>query len=110
MARPKKTDPNKNVARLNIRCTKTEHAVLKGKASQAGMSLSNYIRDMSLNGGVIIQESSYDFQTVDQLRRIGINLNQMTKVANATGEIAPAALQTVCGKLDKIFDNILETL
>lgn len=78
-------------------------------AARAGMSVTAYIRNISKHGEIIVQEGPYDFQTVDQLRRIGVNLNQITKVANTTGEVFPG-LETVCSKLDTLLDHILETI
>lgn len=109
MARPKKNNAEKLTDRLpHIRCTETEAAVIKAQAAQAGLTVSEYARRILTEGQVIVQQSRYDFQTVNQLRRIGVNLNQIAKIANSTGE-APPALLTVCNKLDAVLDDILET-
>ncbi len=108
MARPKKTSAEKLTRRLpHVRCTESEHAAITARAAQTGLSVSEFVRRMALDGQVVVEESQYDFHTVDQLRRIGINLNQLTKVANSTGEVSPA-LDTVCGKLETILDHFIE--
>ena len=87
MARPLKNESARLTRRLpHIRCTEDEYAAVQRRAEQAGVNLSVYVRDMALNGAVnVTQERRLDFKTADQLRRIGVNLNQQTKVFNATG-------------------------
>lgn len=110
MPRPKKAPAEKLTRRLpHVRCTQSEHDMIKAKAAQTGLALSEFVRRMTLDGQVTVQQSPYDFHTVDQLRRIGINLNQIARVANSTGEVSPA-LETVCGKLETILDNFIENL
>jgi len=110
MARPKKKTDERLSSRLpTTQCTPDDLATIRVNAARTGMSVTSYIRHIARYGEVVIQERDHDFQTVDQLRRIGVNLNQLTKVANATGEVSPA-LQTVCTKLDAILDHILETI
>lgn len=110
MARPKKKTDERLSRRLpTTQCTAEDLAVIRANAARAGMSVTSFIRHMARHGEVVVQESPYDFHTIDQLRRIGINLNQLTKVANATGDIPPA-LQTACNKLDTILDRFLETI
>lgn len=107
MARPNK-QTNKRTKRLTMRYTDTEYAAISSRAERAGMTLSEYVRDMALSGKVEVHENRHDFQTMDQLRRIGINLNQLTKVANATGDIPPS-LQTLTSKLTAFLDDFIMT-
>ena len=110
MARPKKSAAEKFSKQLPpVRCTEGEYASIQASASQASMTMTEFIRQMTVNGEVVIEENTYDFQTVDQLRRIGVNLNQIAKVANSTGEVSPA-LQSVCNKLDTILDQFIANL
>ena len=107
MARPRK-DSNKREKQLRARCTEAEFSTISARAERAGMTLSEYVRDMALSGKVEVQENHYDFQTVDQLRRIGINLNQLAKVANATGDIPPS-LQNLTTRLTAFLDDFIMT-
>ena len=110
MARPLKNDAEKFTRRLpHIRCTEGEYAALLGKAAQAGLSLSEYVRQMAMNGKIIVRQSKVDFTLVDQLRRVGVNLNQQTRRMNLGGTVAPE-LRTLWEKLDKLLDQIIETV
>lgn len=109
MARPKKTPAERFSKQLPpVRCTKGEYASIQVRASQANMTVTEFIRRMALAGEVIVQESRHDFQTVDQLRRIGININQQMVVLHSTRE-APPELVRLWSKLETILDHILET-
>ena len=71
------------------------------------MTLSEFARDMLLNGSVkVTRERRLDFATAEELRRIGVNLNQQTKKLNATG-VMPIELRRVWAKLETILDDIL---
>ena len=93
----------------HVRCTESEHDAIKARAAQTGLALSEFVRRMTLDGRITVQENQFDFHMVDQLRRIGINLNQIARVANSTGEVSPA-LETVCVKLETILDNFIENI
>lgn len=107
MARPKKNVAEKQDSRFpTVRCTKGELASLKTRAAQAGMTMSEYVRTMALNGKVTVKQNKYDFELVDQLRRVGVNINQQTKIANATGELPPG-LRSLWRRLEGILDEII---
>lgn len=109
MARPLKNDEEKLTRRLpHIRCTEGEYAAFLSKAAQAGMSLSEYVRQMAMNGKIVIQQSKFDFELADQLRRIGVNINQQTRRLNMSGRVSPE-LRSLWAKLETILDQILET-
>ena len=59
-------------------------------AARARLSLSDYARRMLLTGQVTIRQvQSLDADAIEQLRKIGINLNQAVHKLHATGEIPP---------------------
>ena len=107
MARPLKETHEKNSCVLPpVRCTGDERQDILTKAQSLGLSLSEYIRQMALNGKVVIKQSKYDVDLIDQIRRIGINLNQQTKRLNGTGEVSPE-LKQCWSKLNGLLDDIL---
>lgn len=109
MARPKKKPGNKFTKQLPpVRCTESEYAAIQAHAAQANMTITEFIRQMSLKGKVTVKESRYDFALIDQFRRIGININQQTRIANATGEFPPE-LRRLWRMLDSLLDEIIST-
>ncbi len=108
MARPRKKNAEKRTERLpHLRCTKGELATISGKAAQAGMTLSDYMRTMALDGEVVVRESTTDFALYDQLRRIGVNINQITRRMHQSGTEVPKDLAGAWKKLEMILDHIV---
>jgi len=107
MARPKKKIAEKHDSRFpTVRCTQGELASLKSLSAQTGLTLSEYIRRQTLKGKVVIKKERINFPIVQELNKIGVNLNQLTRKANMKGDF-PAGLQKVFSDLENIFDIIL---
>ena len=113
MARPKKSTSEKRTHRLpHVRCTPSEYARIQARSSQAGITLSAFVRQMVLEGAVKVTPSvqtPLDFALVNELNRIGTNLNQLTRIANTTGQM-PGGLETIWKKLDGVLDQIIEQI
>lgn len=108
MARPTIDDAAKMSHTLPaVRCTADEKQHIQTQSKQAGLSVSEYIRQMVFSGKVVVQQSDFDFETTHQLRKLGVNLNQQTKKLNSTG-IMPVELKRVWQKLELILDNMME--
>ena len=107
MKKPQNEERNNlSVVLPPVRCTVEEKQLIRTKAKQAGMSLSAYIRAVSLGENIIIQETNADFETVRQLRKIGNNLNQLTKHYHSTGT-KPYQLDAILSKLETLFDAMI---
>ena len=109
MARPKKNLSEKHTCVIPpIRCTTSERNDIKAKAKSLGLTMSEYIRRMAIDGKIVKQQSKYDFEFINQIRRIGVNINQQTKRLNGTGEVSPE-LKSLWSKLNSVLEDILET-
>jgi hypothetical protein len=75
----------KRESATGVRFTKVEYFVIKQKALKAGMRVTNYIREMALNGSVITRTSEEERHFIRQLIGISNNLNQLTKKAHQEG-------------------------
>lgn len=90
MARPKKSKEERLSARLECRLTANDYAKAVQASENAGISLTDYARQQILNGRVLIKQTrKLDHTVYDQLRRLGVLLNQLTKTSNYTGKISP---------------------
>jgi hypothetical protein len=95
MARPKKNPGELKAEFLAFRLTPAERLQIEEAAREAGMSAAAYARMLTLNRRISIRpHSTLDPAVFDQLRRIGVNLNQLTRLANATGTIPPELSRT----------------
>lgn len=108
MPRPKKPAETQRTKQLNCRVTEDEFATIQARTAQTKMTQSDYVRHMAVNGNLVIKENStFPPELIYQLNRIGTNLNQLTRVANATGEIPPdlsATLKRINELLNKAID------
>ncbi len=111
MARPRKPTQSKRCAWIGYRVTADDKARIVAQAERAGLRLGEYARRSALTTEIKIQPTPRaDFETADQLRRLGVNLNQIARAVNTGGQL-PAYLERLCERiettLDKIFDEDL---
>jgi hypothetical protein len=80
---------SENRARLiRVRVSEEEHRTITARAKRTHcFSLSEYVRRMALHGKIEVRQSrEMDGEILDQLRRLGVNLNQMTRQFHETGQ------------------------
>ena len=108
MARPKKSADERLTERIKFDVTASDYTNALQSAKDAGMSLTAYARQQFLKGKLVIHEKrKLDHETFDQLRRIGVNLNQLTRTVNQTGNIPDTRLSNICLRLeDFLLKNI----
>lgn len=112
MARPKKEIAERQDKRFpTVRCTSTELSNLRDMSQKAQMTLSEFIRQKSLKGKIVIKKSAnpMNFSLIHELNKIGTNLNQIAKKANSTGEIS-TSIKMVNEKIEQVLDRILTTI
>lgn len=108
MARPKKTPDERRDLRVAFRLTASDALAIEARAKAAGVSVSQYARDMSLNGRVaIVERPGLDFDTLDQLRRIGVNLNQLTREYHRRGHHDSDYLRDLCGQIEAVIGDAI---
>lgn len=105
MARPKIDPAKKRTESVRVSLSPVELAKLNAKADEAKTNVTAFVRASALGKSVTVQQSTApDFVTRNELRAIGVNLNQIAKAMNAQKTVAPAELLAVCAKLDHLFD------
>jgi hypothetical protein len=108
MARPTKQPAERRTVSLSCRVTPAERLRIDTAAAQAGLSPSEYIRRQALTGRVTVQEKrTLDPAVFDQIRRIGVNLNQLTRLAHKEGKIPPG-LRAVTAAIERLIVRALE--
>lgn len=108
MARPKKDPTDRRTEQVSVRLSPLELARLQDKADQSRQTITAFVRASAMGKPVTVRQASPDdFELRQELRRIGVNLNQIAKALNARQEALPASLVTACEKLDTLFDRML---
>ena len=111
MARPKKRTSDRREQWIKARVSPAEHASFLTRAARARLSPSEFLRESALSSPqVVVAEETpqADFELTDQLRRIGVNLNQLTRVANKTGYM-PDGLDEALAKVDQLLDRMMSS-
>lgn len=68
--------------RLTVRLTKKEHFILLGRAGQAALTPSEYIRQLAIKGKVISRLTAEQMQLVRQLAGLSNNINQVARICH----------------------------
>ena len=83
MARPRVNDKDKRIAQINIRLTLDEEVRVNQYAVASGISPANWIREKVFTGKFPdLKLSPLDASIYQELRKIGVNLNQATHRLN----------------------------
>lgn len=98
MARPKKNPAEKRDQRFNLRYTMSELEAMRLEADRAGLHPHEYARRRSLGHRVAAPGTQpADPALINELNRIGVNLNQLAKSThlgkNVEGEIDGAVCE-----------------
>ena len=72
-----------------VRLTAAELAYVQVQAASAGLALSDYCRRLILRHRVAPAITDADEAALADLNRIGVNLTQLVRRANASGKIPP---------------------
>lgn len=92
--------------RLYIRISNQEYADICRNARAAGLNLSNYARKL-LTGEVVKPAKPLDyFQLYNEINKIGVNINQIAKVANTNGNVTDSQISQTQYLLTKIYDRL----
>ena len=88
-----------------IRCSVEEQQRIRERAKNASLSVSHYVRSMAVSGRIVLhQEQKIDPAYVEQLRRIGVNLNQITKAVHEQRAV-PDELYRLLERINRVMDE-----
>lgn len=91
---------------FNLRIDPGTKTQLDRLAEQSGHSRSAVVRNL-IHGAAIREMPTADyFAMTEELRRIGVNLNQLAAAANATGHIDAAHYQAAAAELRRAVLDI----
>jgi hypothetical protein len=108
MARPKKTQEERLTKRVKFDLTPTDYAQALKDSQKAGMTLTAYARQLFLHGKVVIHKKrQLDHETFNELRRVGVNLNQLTRAVNQSGNIPDSRLSNICLRLEDVLSKTI---
>ena len=89
---------------IKIRVTPEEKLQIQKRAKSENLNVSKYGRNMLLNGTVFVLEKEELFQ----LKKIGININQLARHANFKKEIKTDQVMQEFRNIKTLLNQILE--
>jgi hypothetical protein len=109
MARPKIAEKDKRLVQVNIRLTIEENARIMDFATASGLSPANWLRQKVFTGkNPPVRMSPLDTSIYQELKRIGVNLNQAAHKLNQ-GDF-PQDLRDLQLQLIALLNKILKAI
>lgn len=88
---------------IMIRVSNSEYLFIRRMAKEAGLSLSEFMRRQSKGQKIVVIHGLKEYS--NQLRKIGVNLNQLTYLAN-DGRIFAVELESIKEQITEMW-NVL---
>ena len=102
--RPKKSPEEKHTETVRVPLRPADFARLREKADKAETTITDFVRAAALGQKfTVVETAAPDFDTVEQVRRIGVNLNQIAKALNARQSVRPATLDATLADLQNLL-------
>ena len=109
MTRPQKETDIKREHRVTIRLTDTEFSIIENAATQAEMSISEYMRTQTMEGKVnarfeIVADVDQIKKLIGEFGKIGSNLNQIARYFNQGGILSSEMRNEIRKSLRDIYE------
>lgn len=93
---------------MQFRLTEADYEKLAAEAEKAGI-VPNECARLKTTGGVLQTQEQQSFPTamIRELNKVGINVNQIARKINMTGEYQPDVLEETCQYLNEVLRTIL---
>lgn len=93
--------------KMTFRLTEEEYKIIKNKVSESGTSQQQFLLKTALEKEIIhIKEFQ---ELIFQIKKIGVNINQIARHSNETGIVSEAEIAEVKGGLDKIWQSLRQS-
>lgn len=90
---------------VGCRLTPAEVTAFRERLASSGLSISDFVRRAVLTGRIVVRRvAGADPALIVELNRTGVNLNQLTRTANATGRVPPD-LDRLCRTIEAVVMN-----
>ena len=94
----------KRNVQIKFRVTEEERTLIEEKMKQVHTSnMEAYLRKMAIDGYIIQEDHSDIRKMTAELQKIGVNINQIAKRANATGNVYHEDIEEIKGALKEIW-------
>lgn len=106
--RKQNVEPRRN---FTVRLSQLEEEQMKIKAEANGLNPSEYVRELILHGGKVDTSFTIDRRDlINQISKVGNNINQLTRLANTNELVSDSILKQVVDLLKEIQKLIMEVV
>ena len=105
--RPPKTSDDRRSKTVRFRVTPRQMLRLQNRARRSRFTLSEYARNMALDGEVVIPISPEELALIAELTREKNNLNQLAKAQNAAGA---KTREAELARIIRFYDDVISKL
>ena len=97
-------DGRKRTVQLKFRVTEDEHGLIMEKMKQIPTrNMAAYLRKMAIDGYILQVDHSDIKAMTAEIQKIGVNVNQIAKRVNATGNAYQEDIDEIKGVLAEIW-------
>ncbi|MBM5604534.1 plasmid mobilization relaxosome protein MobC [Listeria seeligeri] len=94
---------NRNID-LKFRVNEEEKAFIEMKMKEVGITNREaYLRKMAIDGAIIVSNYDETKKLIMELNKIGININQIARVANTDNKISKENIQKIEEMMQKVW-------
>ncbi|MBP1547093.1 MAG: plasmid mobilization relaxosome protein MobC, partial [Oscillospiraceae bacterium] len=87
---------------IKIRVSADEMSAIKQRAEAANMSISSFLRNLALNGKIILYDTENIYRFNQLMRAIGTNINQIAMVVNSEKKVFKGDIDLLRREVEKI--------
>ncbi|MBM7061058.1 plasmid mobilization relaxosome protein MobC [Pseudomonas sp. UL073] len=90
---------NQKTARLSLRITPSDKKIITARARELRLSVTDWLLRAALDREIVPPRSVWDAESINQLARIGNNLNQLAYWANTGVFVDDSSLHDIAVEL-----------
>ena len=90
---------------IKIRVSADEMSAIKQRAEAANMSISSFLRELALDGKIILYDTENIYRFNQLLRSIGTNINQIAMVVNSEKKVFKGDIDSLRREVEKISNE-----
>lgn len=90
---------------IKIRVSADELSAIKHRAEAANMSISSFLRNLALNGKIILYDTENIYRFNQLMRAIGTNINQIAMVVNSEKKVFKGDIDSLRREVEKISEE-----
>ena len=91
---------------IKFRVTEEEKDIIKNRMQECHITnMAKYLRQMAINGAIFVTDYSELKERNYELHKIGVNINQIAKKVNETGNIYSHDIDEIKEMLDAIWQS-----